>query len=399
MSRPLYRVADIAARFGAALSSSSALSVSQQRVLLAVMQCRTAALGGHVEQCLACGVERPAYNSCGNRHCPSCQGSASRAWVAARMVRVLPVSHVHVVFTLPSELRAFFREGRGVMYDLLLRSAARALELGAARRLGAQLGVTAVLHTWNQDLLFHPHVHCIATAGGLLKDGRWRGTKGGYLLPVKLLRSLFRGVFLRELQSLVSAGKVAVPAEWPKAGRALQSEWRGLWRKQWVAYAKRPFAGTEGVFAYLGQYTHRVGISDGRVVGMDEETVTFTRRGKEAARIPGVEFLRRLLLHVLPPGFRKIRHYGLYAPACVGGRLESARATIYRQGFATPVAAAELETASPAPALLLNGEEGGERLACEHRCVSCKVGRMVRVSVIPRQVGRDPLLRARLDSS
>lgn len=178
MSRPVYRVADIAARFGASLSSLHALSASQARVLRAVTQCRTLALGGHLERCSSCGVERPAYNSCGNRHCPSCQGSASRAWVATRVARVLPVSHVHVVFTLPPELRAFFREERTVMYDLLLRSAARTLELGASHRLGVQLGITAVLHTWNQDLLFHPHVHCIATAGGAVAGRSLAGDEG-----------------------------------------------------------------------------------------------------------------------------------------------------------------------------------------------------------------------------
>lgn len=197
----------------------------------------------------------------------------------------------------------------------------------------------------------------------------------------------------------MSAGKVSVPEAWGSDERAFSAEWRGLWRKQWVAYAKRPFAGTEAVFAYLGQYTHRVGISDGRIEGMDEETVTFRRRGKEPARIAGVEFLHRLLLHVLPSGFRKIRHYGLYAPACVGGRLEAARTAIYRQGFATPVAAAEGPTMSPSLELLAKDEASVGKVEGEHRCMACEVGRMVRVSVIPRKFGREPPIPAGLDSS
>jgi hypothetical protein len=367
----LHRVAEIAARFGDALVARHAVSAQQKRVLAAMVWCRTSALGGRLEWCDRCGHERPVYNSCRNRHCPSCQGSASREWVEARMERVLPVTHFHAVFTLPAELRPFFAGAGARMYDLLMRSAARTLEVLAAQKLGATLGITAVLHTWNQDLCFHPHVHCIVTGGGLTKDGVWKPSPPRWLLSVKWMRAFFRGAFLRELRVGVDTGEIALPRGWPAAGRTREARFRSLWRSTWVVHVKRPFAGVEGVYAYLGRYTHRVGISDGRVLELGHDTVTFSRRNAEPLVLPGIEFLRRFLLHTLPAGFRKIRHYGLYAASAVHAKLEAARAAIFRQGVATPRSQTEV-----AAAAAKGTAEMAERETESRRCPVCQVGRM-----------------------
>lgn len=287
------------------------------------------------------------------------------------MERTLPVPHFHAVFTLPAELRPLFRGAynRERLYDLLLRTAARTLERLAHKKWGATLGMTAVLHTWNQDMLFHPHVHLIVTAGGLRKDGTWRATPPGYLLPVRWMSAFFRGAFLKELKALLPSlqldGALAAPG-------AVQRLLRELYQRYWTTYVKRPFAGTEGVFQYLGRYTHRVGISDSRILDIAGDSVTFKRRGQEPATIPGVEFLRRLLLHVLPPGFRKIRHYGLYAPAAVNTTLERARAQLPRVGVLAPV--------EPPP----RPEERPPR-----PCPICKVGFLHTVLLCRQIPGRD----------
>lgn len=249
------------------------------------------------------------------------------------MERILPVPHFHAVFTVPAALRPLFRTDRERMYDVLLRAAARTLEAIAQRKLGATVGTTAVLHTWNQDLLFHPHVHCIVTGGGLTRDGAWKATPEQYLFPVRWMSGFFRGVVLREVTALWEAGTLHVEGELRRRA-AFKRFTRALYQQDWVVFVKRPFAGPEEVFRYLGRYTHRVGISDGRLLDVGEDTVTFKRRDKEALTLAGHEFLRRLLLHVLPPGFRKIRHYGLYAPAAVNKALERARAAATASGFA-----------------------------------------------------------------
>ena len=236
--------------------------------------------------CDACRVELPAYNSCRNRHCPSCQGAAANDWVERRMERILPVAHFHAVFTLPAELRPLFRDAqnREHLYDLLLRTAARTLERLARKKLEATLGMTAVLHTWNQDLLFHPHAHFIVTAGGLRRDGTWRATPRGYLLPVRWMSAFFRGAFLRELKALLPSlhldGALAAPG-------AIQRLLRDLYEVYWTTYVKRPFRGTEGVFQYLGRYTHRVGISDSRSWGSMQTRSPSRAAGRSRPASPG----------------------------------------------------------------------------------------------------------------
>jgi len=285
----------------------------------AIETCRTAVLGGHVDLCLDCGAQTPSYNSCRNRHCPKCQGLEQAEWIDARKERTLPVHHFHVVFTLPAELRALAMAHQEVVYAILFREAGRTLlELGETH-LGATLGVTEVLHTWTRTLTYHPHVHCIVTGGGLSLDGkRWVKTSKKYLLPFKVLSRLFRGKFLAALKQAQAAGELQI------SDRDFAMLIGPLYKKDWVAYVKRTFGSAEHVFEYLGRYTHRVGISNQRLLAIDEHGVHFLTKDGHSECLPPEEFIRRFLQHVLPYGFVKIRHYGLLAPANVKTKLEVA---------------------------------------------------------------------------
>lgn len=318
-----------------------ALSPDQHAVLRAIARCRTAALGGHVDVCDACGFAAIAYNSCRNRHCPKCQALSQARWIARRMERVLPTHAFHVVFTLPSELHGLVMRNREELFDLLFASAAEALlELGRDPRwLGAELGITSVLHTWTRDLRFHPHVHCIVTGGGLSLDGaRWIATRPDFLFPVRVLGALFRGKFLARLARLYDRG--ALRLDGPASSLADPARFERvkdkLYCSRWVVYAKRPFGGPEQVFRYLGRYTHRVGLSNRRLVSLDHRGVTFRTHGERTATLVPGEFLRRFLLHVLPKGFVKIRHHGLMAASNVTTRLAVARRLLERDPPAAP---------------------------------------------------------------
>lgn len=326
--RPRLEVADIFREAGGAYLARYAPTPEQRKVMVAIERCRTAVLGGHLDVCTSCGHQAPAYNSCRNRHCPKCQSLAQARWLAQRRERIVPTKYFHVVFTLPQELRALARLNPKRIYDLLLESAARTLMEFGQSRLHAQLGITAVLHTWTRDLRFHPHAHCIVTAGGLHEHGdRWVPVRGRFLFPVKLMSEVFRGKLLdglarlHERQELELQGSCAPLAD-PEAFRQLKDR---LYRKHWVVYAKRPFGGPQQVFEYLGRYTHRVGISNHRLLAFDESGVRFRTKDRKTTTIDAVEFVRRFLLHVLPPGFVKIRHYGLVAAANVANKLEVAR--------------------------------------------------------------------------
>ncbi len=343
---PGLEVADIVCLHGEAFVRSHALSPDQHAVLRAIERCRTAALGGHVDVCDACGYAAIAYNSCRNRHCPKCQAMSQARWVERRMARVLPTHAFHVVFTLPSELHGLVMANRDKLFDLLFASATEALlELGRDPRwLGADLGITSVLHTWTRDLRFHPHVHCIVTGGGLSLDGeRWIATRPNFLLPVRVLGALFRGKFLARLADLHGRGELHLDG--PAARLADPARFARvrdkLYCRRWVVYAKRPFGGPEQVFRYLGRYTHRVGLSNRRLVSLDERGVTFRTRGELTATLNPSEFLRRFLLHVLPKGFVKIRHHGLMAPSHVRTKLATARRLL---GAAPPPDSADTPT-------------------------------------------------------
>jgi hypothetical protein len=338
------------------------LSADQAAVMRDVARCRTAALGGHLDVCDDCGYEVPSYNSCRNRHCPKCQGLAQAKWIAEREERILAVRHFHVVFTLPSELHGLCRFRPELLFDLLLAAAAKTLlELGReARLLGAELGLTAVLHTWTRELLFHPHVHCIVTGGGLSLDGsRWVRSRKRYLFPVKLMGARFRTRYLDGLRRAYERGDFDGfdHFEDPEAFDALVGK---LAAKDWVVYSKRAFGGAEQVYRYLGRYTHRVGIANSRLVSISDSDIVFRTKNGKTITVTPHEFLRRFLLHVLPAHFTKIRHFGLLASGNVNTKLERARSLIR-----TPT------STTPAP----TGREILEQLLDEPRpCPCCGVG-------------------------
>ncbi len=341
--RPRLEVADVVRAHGQAFLARHAASLEQRKVLRDIVSCRTLALGGHVDVCAACGLKRPAYNSCRNRHCPKCQALSQAKWIAERQARILPTDYFHVVFTLPAELRPIALSNREKVFDMLFACAAQALLALARdpRRLGAVIGVTSVLHTWSRDLGFHPHVHCIVTGGGLSPDGqRWVPGRKGYLFPVRVLGKLFRGKMLAAIRQSYDAHHLQL---WGESAKLADSgsfrTWMdGLHRKAWRVYAKPPFAGAEQVVAYLGRYTHRVGLSNHRLLELDQRGVCFRTRGDKTVTLSGEEFLRRFLLHVLPKRFVKIRHYGLMAASHATSTLETAReriadASIPRRGL------------------------------------------------------------------
>jgi len=309
------------------------LSLSQLKVMTAIEQCRTAALGGHVLRCPDCQATGIAYNSCRNRHCPKCQARAAQRWLEARQLDLLPVPYYHVVFTLPAPISALAYSNKAVIYRLLFEIAAQTLQTIAAdpRHLGAHIGMTLVLHTWGSALTHHPHVHGVVPGGGLSLDGaRWVACKPGFFLPVRVLSRLFRRLFLEALTAAHHAGLLAFFGEHAAlAAPETFARWLAPLRAcEWVVYAKRPFAGPEAVLAYLSRYTHRVAISNARLVALEGHAVTFRwkdyratgRTRHKCMQLDADEFIRRFLLHVLPHGFHRIRHYGLIANA---GRREN----------------------------------------------------------------------------
>jgi hypothetical protein len=328
MPRPRLEVADIFRAHGSAWRQSQHghLSLNQLKVMSAIEQCRSAALGGHVLCCTACEQTEISYNSCRNRHCPKCQANAAKRWLEARQTELLPVDYYHVVFTLPEPISAIAYYNKAVIYRLLFEVAAETLRTIAAdpKHLGARIGTTLVLHTWGSALTHHPHVHGIVPGGGLSPDGeRWIACKPGFFLPVRVLSRLFRRRFIEELDKAHRMGQLQFFGDYvPLREVAAFSDWLAPLRKcEWVVYAKRPFAGPAAVLAYLSRYTHRVAISNSRLLALDERGVSFKwkdyrARGKtrhKSMTLATGEFMRRFLLHVLPGGFHRIRHYGLIA--------------------------------------------------------------------------------------
>lgn len=318
--RPRFDIADIVRQHRAALEADVHLTLAQRKVLSAMALCRTAALGGHVDTCRSCGFERPAYNSCRNRHCPKCQALRQERWIAARTERLLPARHFHVVFTLPNELRRIGKWYPRELFGALFAAASETLlELGESK-LSATLGVTMVLHTWTRDLRFHPHVHALVTAGGLASDGsRWVPSGRKYLFPVEVMGTLLRGKMMAALRRLHAHGTFENFEDFadPQAFDRLMGK---LARTKWVVYAKEPFKRVDHVLKYLGRYTHRVGIANSRLVLVCDDAVIFRTKNGNSLRLTPVEFLRRFVQHVLPDGFHKIRHYGLYAGASDNAR-------------------------------------------------------------------------------
>jgi Putative transposase/Transposase zinc-binding domain len=326
MNRPPLEVADLIRTAGTAFLERNRhwLSWKHVKVLLAIARCRTATLGGHLDECTRCGHRAISYNSCRNRHCPKCQTSARERWIAARQRELLPTRYVHVVFTLPRELAPLALQNKKVVCDLLFRASAETLLEVARdpRHLGAEVGFFSVLHTWNQKLQLHPHVHCVIPGGGLSPDhARWIKPRYAFFLPIKVLSRVFRGKFVAALKRAFQEGQLhfhrnLAPLTQPKI---FVASLRSLFRKDWVVYAKPPFGGPEYVLQYLGRYTHRVAISNHRLVSFADSQVTFRWRDsahnneQKLLTLPLDEFLRRFLLHVLPKGFVRIRNFGFLA--------------------------------------------------------------------------------------
>lgn len=380
MTEHRLEVADVVREYSSAYLDAfgEAVSSDQRRVLRDLARCRTAELGGHVEQCDQCGHRRIAYNSCRNRHCPKCQGAARAHWLDERAADLLPVEYFHVVFTLPSDLGPIALQNPRVVYGILFRAASETLLQIAAdpKHLGADIGFLAVLHTWGQNLHLHPHVHCVVPGGGLAPDGlRWIACRPGFFLPVRVLSRLFRGKFIALLHAAFHQGRLADCAKFS----GLLDELR---QKEWVVYAKPPFGGPEQVLKYLARYTHRVAIANSRLLKMENGKVYFQWKDyahgnqQKIMALNGVEFLRRFLLHVLPTGFVRIRQYGFLANRHRDAKLATCRRLL---GVSKPEAVAVIPEAHTTTA-----PDGTDRDICP----VCGRGHMIIIEVFERPTER-----------
>lgn len=382
MSSRRPEVADVLRTFGAAYREAYSPSADQLRVLVQLPLCRTASLGGHKLRCDSCGHEEISYNSCRNRHCPKCQAAARAQWLAERERDLLDVPYFHVVFTLPEELAAVALQNKRFCYGLLFHAAAKTLRTIAAdpKHLGAQIGLLAVLHTWSQNLLHHPHVHCVIPGGGISPEGdRWIHCRENFFLPVRVLSRLFRRIYVDELHAAYLRGDLEFHGKLANLRDA--TTWRRFLaetrRKEWVVYAKPPFGGPTQVLKYLARYTHRVAISNRRIVTADDQRVSFRWKdrvnGSQARTmtLEGTEFVRRFLLHVLPKGFVRIRHFGFLANRSRKEKVPLARRLLRQQSeTASDHSPAVTKTpVAPAPTL--------------HVCPNCKQGRMLVVLELP----------------
>jgi hypothetical protein len=381
---------DIFRAHGEAYRKRHALSEPQRKAMRAIEICRTPVLGGRVEVCDYCGHQEVFFGSCRNRHCPTCQSLSQARWIDSRMQRLLPTGYFHVVFTVPDEiLNGLILRNRELFFDLLFAAGSQTLlTLGAdPKRLGAQLGVTCVLHTWTRDLRFHAHLHCIVTGGGLHPDGdRWIQARQNYLFPAKVLGGLFRGKLMASIVGAYKAGKLDLGgscAHLTESKDFARFKDR-LYKKKWVAYCKKPFAGPEQVFRYLGRYTHRVGLSNQRLLALTDKSVYFRTRGEATATLSPDEFIHRFLQHVLPVGFVKIRHYGLMASGNATTKLQVARRLLEAERPKVPLAIAALVAMflaahPPASAPLEDWRARLKQLTGIDlsRCPVCAVGTMV----------------------
>ena len=388
-------VADIFRQVGPSYREDhvTALSSGQRRVMNAIEQCRTAALGGHVEQCDSCGHQRIAFNSCRNRHCPKCQSLRRAQWLEDRQTELLPVEYFHVVFTVPQEIAAIACQNKAVVYDILFRATAETLRTiaGDPKHLGAEIGFIAILHTWGQNLMHHPHLHCVVPGGGVAPSGeRWVSCRPGFFLPVRVLSRLFRRLFLAQLQLAFDTGELQFfnSLEALSNRVAFAKHLAPPSRAEWVVYAKPPFGGPKQVLEYLGRYTHRVAISNNRLREFSDGEVTFAWKDyrhesrNKTMCLDAHEFTRRFLLHVLPSGFQRIRHYGLLANRYREVRLNQCRDLL----------------AAPAPVVVgeIDVEDCRDRYqrltgVSLRDCAHCGHGQMVRIeTLLPRALPRGP---------
>jgi hypothetical protein len=378
-------VADIFRGHGPAWrrANTGHVSLGQLKVMSAIESCRTAALGGHVARCEKCAHTQIAYNSCRNRHCPKCQGAAAKEWLAEREAELLPVSYYHVVFTLPAAIADIAYQNKAVIYNLLFKASAETLITIAAdpEHLGARVGVLSVLHTWGSALTHHPHVHMIVPGGGISPDGnKWVACRPGFFLPVRVLSRLFRRLFLEKLVAAHKTGQLQFFGDHTALtdAQAFAAYLAPLRNVEWVVYAKRPFGGPEAVLAYLARYTHRVAISNSRLIGLDHNGVTFKWKdyrveGRDRFKLMTLathEFIRRFLNHVLPGGFHRIRHYGLFANASRAGNIARARELL-----AVPSRPSKPDTAE--------ATDDKEPQTLSHPCPCCG-GRMIIIETFQR---------------
>jgi Putative transposase/Transposase zinc-binding domain len=388
--RPALEVADILRDHGPAWRRANAgqVSLGQLKVMSAIESCRTAALGGHVGRCEKCAHTKISYNSCRNRHCPKCQGAAAKDWLAAREADLLPVPYYHVVFTLPAAIANIAYQNKAVIYDLLFKASAETLTTIAAdpKHLGARVGVTSVLHSWGSAMTHHPHVHMIVPGGGISLDGeRWVACRPGFFLPVRVLSRLFRRLFLEKLLAALRANRLKFFGEHAALAdaQAFAAYLAPLRRAEWVVYAKRPFGGPQAVLAYMSRYTHRVAIANSRLIACDRTGVTFRWKDyrvdgrQKVMTLATGEFIRRFLIHVLPHGFHRIRHYGLFASGARADNIARARELL-------AVPAAQSEAADT------NCAEANQPKPPEHPCPCCG-GRMIIIERFER--GSSPRYR------
>lgn len=401
MERPKLEVADVFRRYGVAYREKhgASMSIAQQRVMSAIEVCRTAALGGHLERCDECGHERNCFNSCRNRHCPKCQSLARAQWIQDRQSELLDVPYFHVVFTVPEEIAAIASQNKKVVYGILFRTTAETLTTIAAdpQHLGAEIGFFAVLHSWGQSLLFHPHLHCVVPGGGPSADGqRWISCRPNFFLPVRVLSHLFRRLFLESLQKAFDSGKLQFFGNLEPFRDRLTfvRHLAALKNREWVVYAKRPFAGPQQVLDYVGRYTHRVAISNNRLLDIENDQVRFQwkdyRTGGQVKTmtLSADEFIRRFLLHVLPNGFQRIRYYGLLGNRYRQAKLDQCRRLLGMQK-------ADQHNMSPAEQDYRDRYEDLTSSSLR-QCPQCQRGRMVLVAMLPKSPNYCPII---IDSS
>jgi len=377
MPRPTLEVADIFRKHGNAYREAHQLPLEQQRVLRAIEVCRTAALGGHREKCRHCAAERNAYNSCRNRHCPKCQGAERIRWLGNRKEELLPAEYFHVVFTVPEQIARIAFHNKEKVYNILFRATSETLLTIAAdpQHMGARIGFFAVLHTWGQNLLHHPHLHCVIPGGGLSADHeRWIASKPGFFLPVQVLSELFRRLFLEALEEAFRKGELQFFGELtPLAEPAAFADYLvPLGKAKWVVYAKPPFGGPQRAIEYLGRYTHRVAISNQRLLSLEAGQVSFqwkdyrhkNKQNSKTMTLEAGEFIRRFLIHTLPPGFQRIRHFGFLANCHRKAKLALCRQLLLSPGL-------ELLPKPPKPERPPNV------------CTRCGIGIMIRIAILP----------------
>lgn len=383
MARPAFEVADIFRLHGPGYRQKHDLPFHQLRLMHDIESCRTSVLGGHVERCDHCAEERISYNSCCNRHCPKCQSAARTKWVESRKAELLPIDYYHVVFTIPEQLNDIVLRNKHRLYKILFATSAETLQTIAAdpRHLGAQIGFFSILHSWGQNLLFHPHIHCVVTGGGVRADRTsWVSCKPGFFLPVEVLSQLFRRLFLEAVEEAYRNNLLRFPCtiarlQTPAAFRKLISSLKHI---DWVVYAKAPFGGPQRVLEYLGRYTHRVALDNRRILNVSDGNVTFQYKQYRSAdahksrtmTVEADEFIRRFLLHALPPGLPRIRHYGLFA-----GRTKKQNLALCRDLLA-------VSADSPLPSAVEVRDALSQVDDDFRRCPACQIGRMFRIMIL-----------------